>query len=387
MSTRLAPPREADVDRPRHTPFDIDRSAELVGSLAAGAILVWTPFHVIGLNAPFGFFVCWFCAFTTIYGIVVRQRYGLLELKDRLATMLITFGICVALLPLVLVLYYVVRRGLPVAFDKFPSLPFVRHDLRNFGPNDPPSNAGMIQAIVGSLEQVGLATLFTVPVGVLAATYLNEVGGPYASIVRTVADAMTGLPSIIAGLFIYAAWVQPQGTKGYSGLAAAMALAVVMLPTVVRTAEEVLRIVSNSLREAALALGAPEWRMVLRVVIPTARTGLVTAAILGVARAVGETAPVLLTAFGNTKLNSNPFAGAQDDLPLRIYQLALSSSNNNVAVAWGGAFLLVLIILTLFTLARILGTGGAGRRRPTLMGLKALRRRQSDRQRQKGADG
>jgi phosphate transport system permease protein len=162
-------------------------------------------------------------------------------------------------------------------------------------------------------------------------------------------------------LFVYSAWILPQKTKGFSGFAAAMALSVVMLTTIVRTAEEVLRIVSDHLREAALALGAPEWRMVLRVVLPTARTGLVTAAILGVARGVGETAPVLLTAFGSAHTNVNPFSGPQDDLPLRIYQLVRSPSNNNVHVAWGGALLLVLIILTLFTLARIVGVGG-GRR-------------------------
>jgi phosphate transport system permease protein len=244
-----------------------------------------------------------------------------------------------------------------VVLNKFPRFPFLRQDLRHFSPRDPVSKAGMEQAIIGSIEQVGLATAMTVPIGVLTATYLNEVGGRFASCVRTIADAMTGLPSIIAGLFIYAAWVQPQHEKGFSGFAAAIALAVVMLPTVIRTAEEVLRLVSGHLREAALALGAPEWRVVLRVVIPTARTGLVTAAILGVARAVGETAPVLLTAFGSPRTNLNPFRGTQDDLPMRIYLLVRSPSDSNNAAAWGGALLLLLVILTLFTLARMLGSG------------------------------
>jgi phosphate transport system permease protein len=142
-----------------------------------------------------------------------------------------------------------------------------------------------------------------------------------------------------------------------------MALTIVMLPTVVRTAEEVLRIVSNSLREAALALGAPEWRTVLQVVIPTARTGLVTAALLGVARAVGETAPVLFTAFGNQHTNGNPFSGAQADLPLEVYSLVRQPRGSSVEVAWGGALVLVALILTLFTLARVLGTGSPGNSR------------------------
>jgi phosphate transport system permease protein len=360
--TMLDAPPPADLDRPRAKAFDRQRVNELVAAAGASAVLVWTPFHLAGWNAPFGFVVCWVGALVLIYGIVVRQRHGLLEAKDRLATLAIALATATALLPLLLILYTVFGKGASVMFSHFPHFTFLRHDLRNFGPTDPPSTAGMEQAIIGTLEQVGLATMVVVPVGVLAATYLNEVGGKFASAVRTVADAMTGLPSVIAGLFVYFAWVKPHGTSGHSGFASALALSVVMLPTVVRTAEEVLRIVSDSLREAALALGAPEWRMVLRVVIPTARTGLVTAAILGVARAIGETAPVLLTAFGNPRTNWNPFSGAQEDLPIRVYLLGRTTSSANVAVSWGGALLLLLLILTLFTLARILGTGGGGRR-------------------------
>jgi len=348
-------------DRPRRRPPDTDRLGELGVSAVAAAVGVWTPFHLAGWDAPFGFVVCWFAALVAIYGVTVHQRHGALELRDRLATLTIGAGTTVALLPLFLVLWFVIRHGLPVVLSKFPHFPFVRQDLRNFSPRDPVSRAGMQQAIIGSVEQVGLATAMTVPVGILTATYLNEVGGRYAACIRTVADAMTGLPSIIAGLFVYAAWVQPKHEQGFSGFAAAIALAVVMLPTVIRTAEEVLRIVSGHLREAALALGAPEWRVVLRVVIPTARTGLVTAAILGVARAVGETAPVLLTAFGSPRTNLNPFRGTQDDLPMRIYLLVRSPSDSNNAAAWGGALLLLLVILTLFTLARILGSGGRRR--------------------------
>ena len=353
--TGLATPESGD--RPRPHRFDTDRATELAASALAALIGVWTPFHLAGWDAPFGFVLCWYLAFLAVYGVTVQQRHGALVRRDRMAGAIIGAGTSVALLPLFLVLWFVLRHGLPVVLSGFPHFPFLRHDLRNFSPRDPVSKAGMSQAIVGSIQQVGLATAMTIPVGVLTATYLNEVGGRFAAGVRTVADAMTGLPSIIAGLFIYAAWVQPKHEHGFSGFAAAIALAVVMLPTVVRTAEEVLRLVSGHLREAALALGAPEWRVVLRVVLPTARTGLVTAALLGVARAVGETAPVLLTAFGSPRLNLNPFRGTQDDLPMRIYLLVRSPSDSNNAAAWGGALLLVLVILTLFTLARILGTG------------------------------
>lgn len=324
-------------------------------ALSAGAV-VFLLFHLTQWNAPLGFVICWFLGFITIYGILVRQRHGVVEAKDKLATVSILGGAALALIPLFLIFFFVLSKGLQALFASFPH--FLTHDMRGVRPTDPVRAAGMKHAIIGSLEQVGLATIVTVPIGVLAATYLNEVGGRFAAIVRTIADSMTGLPTIIAGLFVYSFWVKPRHTNGASGFAAAMALAIIMLPTIVRSAEEVLRIVSDNLREAALALGAPEWRMILKVVIPTARAGLVTASILGVARAVGETAPVLLTAFGTSSTNLNPFKGVQADLPLQIYDLIKLDLPNPRAEAWGGALLLVFIVLTLFTLARILSSLG-----------------------------
>lgn len=323
---------------------------------AASFIAVWLPFHLTGLNAPFGFLVCWFVLFIASYGVVTYRQHGVLEMKDKLATVVISAGAVVALLPVFLIVFFVLVKGVPTVFGAFPH--FITHDLKGVGPNDPVSKAGMKHAILGTLEEVLTATVITVPIGVLCAAYLNEVGGRFAAVVRTVADAMTGLPSVIAGLFVYAAWVKPRGVSGFSGLAGALALCVVMLPTIVRTAEEVLRIVADHLREAALALGAPEWRMVLMVVLPTARAGLVTASILGVARAVGETAPVLLTTFGAKTTNLDLFHHPQGNLPVQVYEFVRSASGNNVKEAWGGALLLVLIVLTLFVLARILGTGG-----------------------------
>lgn len=346
-------------DRPNRSPFPVDAVLELASAAVSGFALVFFVFRLQGWTGPAGFTVCWFLVFVAVLGVLVRQRHGLLEAKDRLATVLIWAGALCALVPLFLIIGFVLVKGLEVVLQSFPK--FLTQDLGGYRPSDPISEAGMKHAIIGSLLQVAIATAITVPIGILAATYLNEVGGRFAGIVRAVADAMTGLPTIIAGLVIYSAWVKPRGLTGQSGFAAALALAIVMLPTVVRTAEEVLRIVSGNLREAALALGAPEWKMVLRIVVPTARAGLVTAAILGVARAVGETAPVLFTAFGSPITNVNPFEGAQADLPISIYTAVKS---DNQPLAWGGALLLVLIVLTLFSLARILGTGGPGGRRP-----------------------
>src|SRR5260370_2187487 len=199
------------------------------------------------------------------------------------------------------------------------------------------------------------------------AVFLNDVGGRLVRPVRFIVNAMSGVPSIVAGLFIFAAWIVQLGNK-FSGLAGALALSVLMLPTVTRTAEEMLRIVPDGLREASLALGAPEWRTVSGVVLPTARAGLLTAVILGVARAVGETAPLIMTAFGASILNLNPFKEAQSSLPLMIYSLIRSPQQAQADRAWTEAFVLIALVLALFTLARILAgrAVGGGKRGPSL---------------------
>jgi phosphate transport system permease protein len=240
---------------------------------------------------------------------------------------------------------------------------------------------------VGTLEEVGLATLITVPISILTALFLDEASRPdpapsarilrqLASVMRMVIDAMNGIPSIITALFVYLVWVEPHGVNGYSGAAAAAALSIMMVPTVTRSAEESLRIVPGSLREASLALGAPQWRTMLRVVLPTARSGLIGGAILGVARGVGETAPTLFTAHGNPMFNDNPFHGAQGNLALDIYELAFSPATNAFREAWGASIVLMLVVGLLFFITRLIGSGRAARRsRPT-------RRRASQRRNQ-----
>ena len=165
---------------------------------------------------------------------------------------------------------------------------------------------------------------------------------------------MSGVPSIVAGVFIYAIFIVPH-VLGYSGFAAAMALFVLMLPSVTRTAEEVLRVVPGGLREASLALGASEWRTVRQVVLPTARSGLITAVVLGVAIAAGETAPLIFTAFGNNSMNTDPFHGPQGALPLVLYQNISQAQAVVVQLAFTAAFVLLALVLTLFVLARLLG--------------------------------
>ena len=267
------------------------------------------------------------------------------RLKNRGMVALLALAVAVALVPLVAVSVYTIDHGLHGMSGHF-----FTQSMKGVGPLDP--TGGAMHAMIGTVEQVALASLISVPLGLLVAVDLVEYRrGRFSQAVRFVVDVMTGLPSIVAGLFIFAFWVVGLH-QGFSGFAAAMALAVLMLPVVVRSSEEMLKLVPGALREAAMALGVPKWRAILRVVIPTARNGIITGVMLAVARVTGETAPLLLTAFGTQVVHSNPFSGAQSALPLFVYQQAGSAFVVNVNRAWAGALTLILIVVLLNVLAR-----------------------------------
>lgn len=353
------PVGDLGTDRPRRR-RGVSRSMviEASGSAVAAVALVWLCFTVAGITGPLGFAICCIVVFLFIYGFICWQRYGALAAKDRLATLAIWTGALVAFIPLVAVIFYVIFKGAAVVLAHFPH--FFIADMTGLTATSPVTAVGAGAAIVGTIEQVGLATLFTVPLAVLTATYLVNNRNAFARIVSNVVDAMTGSPAIIAGLFVYLLWVVPQKENGQTGFAAALSLSVMMLPIVTRASQEVIAIVPKSLTEASLALGAPVWRSTLRVLLPTARVGLITAMILGIARVAGETAPVLFTAGGNASYNWNPFSGKQDDLPLRVYELIFQPGVNTTRDAWGVAFVLVLVVLTLFILARLIGAKKPG---------------------------
>jgi phosphate transport system permease protein len=366
------PVTPAPADRPRRR-RSVSRSnlIEMAGSAAAGTVAVWLSFALTGTSGPLGFAFCCVCAFFVIYAALCWNLYGVLAMKDRLATVAIWVGALVAFIPLVWVIGYVIFKGGSVVVADFPH--FFYADQTGYTATSPVTAVGAGPAIVGTVEQVGLSTLFTVPLGIMTATYLVNYRNWFATIVSNVVDAMSGSPAIIAGLFIYLIWVVPQKENGQTGFAASLALSVMMLPIVTRAAQEVISIVPGSLTEAALALGSPRWRSVLRVTLPTARVGLVTAVILGIARIAGETAPVLFTAGGNARYNWDPFVGKQADLPLQVYQLIFQPGINATRVAWGIAFVLVLVVLTLFLLARLIGSKKPGPSR-LMAPLQSLRR-------------
>jgi phosphate transport system permease protein len=218
------------------------------------------------------------------------------------------------------------------------------------------SQGGLLHAVIGTAYIVVFATLLSTPIGILTALYIVEVKGRFSGIVRFFVQAMSGVPSIVAGLFIFAVWMIQLG-NAYSGIAGAFALTILMIPTVARTSEEVLKLIPQDLREAGLALGATQWRTVATVVIPAARSGLVTAIILGIARVVGETAPLLLTMGGADAINLNPTDGNMAAIPYYVWKNLLIGSPNAISRAWLGLFVLMVLVLIFFALARYFSTG------------------------------
>jgi phosphate transport system permease protein len=315
----------------------------------------------------FGFLLAVFVAFLAIYYTVTAEQHGPLVARDRVASAVVLTGSGALLVPLVWLVGYVVVRGLPALRPSF-----FFHDQRGITPIQPATAGGGSHAVVGTLQQVGLALMFSLPLGMLCAVFLNESRSRWRRPVRIFVDAMSGLPSIVAGLFIFAVLIIPFAKSttffAFNGLMASLALSMIMLPTITQTVTVVLRLVPDGLREAALAMGSSRARMVWSVVLPTARTGITTAVVLGIARIVGETAPLLFTAFGYDLMNANPINGAQESLPLFIFRNVRKPDPHAIDRGFAGALVLMMIVLALFVLARYLGrdtasSGGAGRRR------------------------
>lgn len=257
----------------------------------------------------------------------------------------------VAVIPLISTLTFVVSRGLPAL-----SLEFLTGLPKPVG--EP--GGGMGNAILGTFTVLGLAALFGLPVGIGAGVYLAEFGrNRFGAAVRFGADVLTGVPSIVVGIFVYVLVVLAMG--GFSALAGGVALAIIMVPIVSRTTEEMLRLVPMSLREAGLALGVPYWRVVLDVVLRAARGGIITGVMLAVARAAGETAPLLFTAFNNRFWQSG-LAEPISTLPVQIFTYAVSPFDEWHAQAWAGALVLLMIVLGLSILARVFTAGRRARR-------------------------
>jgi len=271
------------------------------------------------------------------------ERHALRKFTDRAFSASCVLATIIALVPLFGILYYVAARGIQgINLDFFTQLP------KPVGE----TGGGMANAIVGTLKLVGLASVMGIPPGVLAGIYLAEFGQTRTgSVVRFSADVLSGIPSITVGIFVYSLVVL--ASKNFSAFAGALALAVIMLPTVTRTTEELLRLVPESLREAALGLGVPKWRATLRVMLRTAAPGIAVGIMLAVARVAGETAPLLFTAFSN-RFWSDSWNEPTASLPVQIYTYAVSPFEDWHRQAWAAALVLVSLVLILNISARIL---------------------------------
>jgi phosphate transport system permease protein len=352
-ATRL--PRYDD-DQPPATPrASIGQSSasdrfDRYGALAASAALTWVLCErILPLPGVAWFLVVWFVTGVAMTVMTTSLSGSFTDVKDRVAALVVTTGALVVGAALASTIVFVVARGWhPVLHPNF-----FTHDMAGVGPRDPFTRGGILHAIVGSAVELALALLVTLPLGIGTAIFMTEVGGRFATVVRTVVEAMTALPSIVAGLFIYTVFIVTLHLPP-SGLAASLAIGVMMLPIIARAADVVLRVVPGGLREAGLALGSSRWRVVWFVILPTARPGLATAVILGIARGVGETSPVLLTSGASTFLVTNPTGGVMNSLPLYIFTAVRSGDPTLITRAFAAATVLLGFVLLLFVIARLI---------------------------------
>ncbi len=357
LDTRRLAPAPAPQQRRFVSATTADDRLVLLGSLVGAAALAWVLcFRLLPWGSPVGYVVTAFTLFLVLVTVTTAATSPGPMVADRLASAMVTGGALIIGAALVSTVVFTFARGWNAVWH----LNMWTHDMAGVGPRDDLSMGGVAHAIVGSLIEIGIAVAVTLPLGLGTAVFMTEVGGAFARVVRTVVEAMTALPSIVAGLFIYTTLILTLGMPR-SGLAASLALAVMMLPIIARAADVVLRVVPSGLREASLALGASRWRTVWDVVLPTARPGLATALILGVARGVGETSPVLLTSGAATFFVLNPTDGVMNSLPLFIFSAARSGEPLAIERGFAAASILLALVLILFVAARWIARPRTGR--------------------------
>jgi phosphate transport system permease protein len=346
-------------DRPRklqrRTLDDVaSRAGAAIGSLA----LVWVLFErVFAFSGLLGFVVCWYVTFVVLYAWVTGVSNPRTAVVDRVAAAAANAGAAIVGLTLATTVGFIFVKAWPALSH----LNFFTKDMAGVRPTSPLTQGGIVHAVAGSAIEVGIAVAIALPLGLATAVYMTEVGGRLATTVRTVVEAMTALPDIVAGLFVYVLLIIGFGMEK-DGLAVSLALVVTMVPVTARSAEVVLKVVSGSLREAGLALGASQWQTVRRVVLPTARSGLATALILGIARITGETAPLLIVSGASSFFNKDPLHNTMNSLPLFIFSAVRSGEPLYIQRGYGAAAVLLGLVLVLFVVTRVLARNRQGSR-------------------------
>ena len=316
-----------------------------ISILISVVIVAVTPMK--GKLAYFGlFFLIWFI----VDSVFVFRKQGTKGIRDGIAAKITLLGAVIVSMAVFSILLATVAKGV-----KGLNLAFISQNMRNASLFDPIGKGGILHAILGTLMLILIAIVFSVPMGILTALYLTEIKGKASGLIQFLVQAMSGVPSVVAGLFIYAAIIlnTPLRSSAFLG---GLALTILMVPTVTRTSQEVLNLVPRDLREAGLAMGATQWKTVALVVVPAARSGLITATILGVARIAGETAPLLFTVGVFDSYNFNPFKGDQGTIPTVVWRGLLGGTPESIQRAWSAILVLLTVVLIMFVLARTLGT-------------------------------
>jgi phosphate transport system permease protein len=347
-ATAIAPSNLRSGQLPRYSPVGL----LILSLVVTGALFL--IFLLAGMTAAYN--VTGAIFFGLVLWVVVTYVASLLvegsrRAKDRLVTALVTTAFAIALLPLISLLVTVISRGV-ARFDPA----FFSESMRGVTG----AGGGAVHAVVGTVEITLAAAVISVPIGLLAAIYLVEYGrGPIARGITFLVDVMTGIPSIVAGLFAFALFELIAHNAGYrSGFGGSVALSLLMIPIVVRSSEEMLKLVPMDLREASYALGVPKWLTVVKIVLPTALAGIITGVMLAVARVIGETAPLLIVSGFTDSMNYNLFNERMASLPVYVYTQLTQPGPNSADFfdrAWAGALTLILIVLLLNVLARVVG--------------------------------
>lgn len=320
------------------------------GVLISSALLSYLLVLLTGLKGKIGFIAGFILISTFLQVVVGVRKFGRKALGDNIASSLIYVGASLVFLPVFSILFMAIKQGVGGLHASL-----FTETMFNASFMDPVDKGGLLHALVGTLYLIFIAMVISVPMGILTALYLTEIKGPAAGFIQFIVQAMSGVPSVVAGLFIFTSviLITPVKTSGFTG---ALALAVLMIPTVTRTSQEVLLLVPHDLREAGLALGATQWKTVATIVVPAARNGLITAVILGVARIAGETAPLLFTLGTADKINWNIFSGGQNALPYYVWSGLIDGTESGLARSWTGILVLLILVLLLFVSARLFGS-------------------------------
>jgi phosphate transport system permease protein len=345
-----------DQPRPLHTK-SVDDRLSLVGTVVASIGLTWIIYYgILPLNGVIGFVISWYFVFLAMYAGLTALSHPRPIVIDRVMRCVIWLGFLTVIGAAVWAIAYVVVKAWPALFH----WNMYSQDGAAVGPLTKLNHGGFRNAIAGTFIILGIAVVISVPLGLATAVFMTEVGGWLSRVVRTVVEAMTAIPDLLAGLFIYAILVKTSVLPGVprldkNGLAVSLALTVTMTPIIARSAEVALRVVPGGLREASLALGATHWKTVHRIVIPTAKAGLSTALILAVARGIGESAPLLIVSGATGIWQSNPVAHhPMNSLPLYIYTNLRSGQPLLISRAFAAGVFLLFIVFFLFGLARLL---------------------------------